>query len=73
MQDVLWVNVANRQSQLTKPVENLLVGVVFAPLSILDLFLQITIFSKLCYNAKTMFLVHEALMVFYNIGVVQSL
>lgn len=70
MQNVFGVDVPNSESQLAEPVEYLLHWIVFAPLSIFNLFLEITVFGKLSYNTKAMFLINKAFMIFNDIRVV---
>ena len=58
------------KSQLAEPVEYLLHRIVFAPLRIFNLFLEITVFGKLSNNTKAMFLIDKAFMIFDDVRVV---
>ena len=70
MQNVFGVDVAYGEGQLAEPIENLLHRIVFAPLSIFNLFLKITVFGKLSNNTEAMFLINKAFMIFNDVRVV---
>ena len=74
MQYIFRMDMAHRQGQLTEPVEDLLliISVLLAFLGVLDPLLEIPIFSELRYDTKRL-LVHEGLVILYNIWVVEGL